>query len=218
MKKIFKNLFTKRNEAWDGATVDLGIEPRFVDSSDMQIYSMREIANTYCERGLQCMSVWEEWNMRCTKEYLQLWLINFDKAVDNGQAVKLTEIINLRNDIKQRIEFIVPTSDIIWRLASYMFFDKTENPYVCDEAYSKEKIKRWRGDGKADAFFFNQLKNWMPLPDISTEDLASCLAVVNMIGREKLTEMLSGVSSEELSKGLLQELEYQNSLMSELKS
>lgn len=211
-----KSIFSKKHKNWTAGESDLQVVPAFI-SGGVQYYCMSQIANTYCERGLQTLSVWEEWEMRCSKEYLKVWIHKMDKILDNKETIKLNEIFDLKNDIKQRIEFIVPTSDIIWKLASVMFFDATENPYRCDEEYSKKKIAKWKQDNKVDAFFFDSLRNWMPLPSMSITDLAQCLAVVNVMGKERITEMLSSLSSQELSQGLLQELEYQKSLMSESK-
>jgi len=208
-------LFKKKNKDW-GNVSDYVIEHIFTEpASGIKLYAMKDIANTYSHRGFAALAIYEEWAMRCSKEYLTGFLTKMDEILNHPESVKLGDLFVMKEELKQRVDFIIPTEDIIYRYAAVHFFDESESPIKYDEAYSKEKIKRWKADKDMPMFFFQQpLKSLMPLPNMSVEDLTKCLAVVNLIGARQVESMLSKLSPEQVKDGLLQELEYQKDLMS----
>jgi hypothetical protein len=110
------------------------------------------------QRALKCLTAYEELRMKCTHEYLS-WHV---KAVENALrgsegkgsvVVNLNELSTLNNNLKQRLEQWVIDLNLAYRLASIVFFDKTENPVDYDFKYGNEKIEHWKKHNTMDVFF-----------------------------------------------------------------
>ena len=208
------NLLKKKHKDWKEKT-DYVIEYVTSESNGTELYTFKDIANTSTHRGLCALGIIEEWDMRVTKAYLEGYLTRMTDILANPQTINLGDIYKMSEELKLRLQFIIPTEDIILKYASIIFFDKQESPYKYDEKYGKEKVERWKKDSKNLDFFFSlPIKNFLPLPNISKEDLQTCLLTVNLIGKDQITEMLSNLSPEQVRDGILQELDYQKSLLS----
>ena len=60
------------------------IEPAFI-SNGVQYYRLKDYFNTFSSRGLTALQVYEEWNMRLTKEHLKMFIDRFDE-IEIGRA------------------------------------------------------------------------------------------------------------------------------------
>lgn len=176
-------------------------------------FMIKDAFNTYAERGLYALSVYEEWNQRCTKEHLMAH-VAATKNIYNSKNIELSEIIKLNEQLIERLNFVVPTSDIIWRLCSVVFFDKSESPYRYDPEYAKVKIAKWKANGKIYDFFLSlRINQLIPLPELSEEDLSLYLKVVNQVSQSQLDNLLSKLTSNQRKAGYYSELNYQRSLV-----
>lgn len=188
----FKTIWTKITTRLGGAPVwqlDEGhvIEPAFI-SGGVQYYRLKDYFNTFSLRGLMALQVYEEWNMRMQKEQLVEFIDKMDKVLSDPKQIRVGEIARMVAMIKERLEFVMPTTDIIYKFASVAFFDKNESPYSYDPEYNKEKIARWKEAGDVDSFFIvMRLKDIVPLPTLSEEDLRICLTVVDQVAAQHST-------------------------------
>lgn len=189
-KITLRNFWTKVKTKLFGGVVwqlDEGhvIEPAFI-SNGVQYYRIKDYFNTFSSRGLTALQVYEEWNMRLQKEHLQVFIERFDEIVNNPKQIKVSELYKIVSMLKERLDFVVPTTDIIYKFASVAFFDKNESPYAYDPEYAKQKIKRWKEAGDVNDFFIvMQLKDILPLPTLSEQDLAICLGLLDKIAGEQ---------------------------------
>jgi hypothetical protein len=194
LKITLKNLWLKLTTKLTGKTVwqlDEGhvIEPAFV-SNGVQYYRIKDYFNTFSSRGLTALQVYEEWNMRLQKEHLKVFIDRFDEIVNDPKQIKVSELWKIVAMLKERLDFVVPTTELIYKFASVAFFDKNESPYSYDPEYAKEKIKRWKEAGDVNDFFIvMQLKDILPLPTLSEQDLAICLSVVDQVAGHQLTKL-----------------------------
>lgn len=194
LKITLKNSWLKLSTKVTGKTVwqlDEGhvIEPAFV-SNGVQYYRIKDYFNTFSSRGLTALQVYEEWNMRLQKEHLKMFIDRFDEIVNDPKQIKVSELWKIVAMLKERLDFVVPTTDLIYKFASVAFFDKNESPYSYDPEYAKEKIKRWKEAGDVNDFFIvMQLKDILPLPTLSEQDLAICLSVVDQVAGHQLTKL-----------------------------
>jgi len=171
------------------------IVPAFI-SAGVQYYQVKDFFNTFTQRGLEALKIYEEWEMRCKKEDLVLFLEAMEKSI-NSKEIKLTELVDIIGKLKERLNFVIPTNEIIWKFASVAYFDRNESPYGYDDKYCKEKIERWKKAGDVDSFFLiSQLSSIIPLPDLSRADFGILSGVIEKIndhhlqsiGGEKLQE------------------------------
>lgn len=194
LKTTLKNLWLKLSTKVTGKTVwqlDEGhvIEPAFV-SNGVQYYRIKDYFNTFSSRGLTALQVYEEWNMRLQKEHLKMFIDRFDEIVNDPKQIKVSELWKIVSMLKERLDFVVPTTDLIYKFASVAFFDKNESPYSYDPEYAKEKIARWKEAGDVNDFFIvMQLKDILPLPTLSEQDLQICLSVVDQVAGHHLTKL-----------------------------
>lgn len=133
-------------------------------------YRFAEIANLPYERGLVATTFFEELNMRCDRNFL----IRYADALDtqlHKQTIDIFTINKLNEILKQRLQMATHV-DLLYKLASVVFFDKTENPAVYEPAYAEKKIAKWRKDKKVTDFFSQRpLRELIPSSENADIDL-----------------------------------------------
>lgn len=174
------------------------ITPAFI-LGGVQYYCLEDSYRTFTERGWAALSVYEEWQNRMTNDNL----IQFFKAMQtvlngtNGE-VNLSKLHDLVNKGLERLEWPVPTNEIMWKMAGVAFFDKNESPYVYDQKYCEKKVARWKEAVQDQASFFCSvplpLRSMFPLPSLSVEDLKICEQVEAMQD-EMLQKIITGILS-----------------------
>jgi hypothetical protein len=124
-------------------------------------------------RGLQALDYYEEFNMRCTKDYLIRWTESAEKILSDNKKINLIELATLVKHLQERLKMI-PVSEHIFKIASVIFFDDSENPYVFDRKYNKKKIDLWKKDPEVLSFFLQTpLKDLIPYLDSQGASLAT---------------------------------------------
>lgn len=199
MRQLLHKLFTKLSEKTftkpDGWATEPGhvIVPAFI-SGGVQYYMMKDSFNTYCGRALDALDMYEQWNMRCTRDHLINFINAFNSIIDKPE-IKIQDLVKLKIGIAERLNYALPTKEIIYNFASVAFFDKNESPYRYDSVYGKQKIERWKADMDIDDFFLTvPIGTLIPLPNLSEIDLSSYLKVLEMIADKDqsiLSELLS---------------------------
>jgi hypothetical protein len=137
--------------------------------SGTKYYRFADITNLPYERGLMALVAYNELDMRCSRDFL----IRYQGAIDDilhQQKIDIFKIQQLNELLKQRLQ--MPTDvDLLYKLASICFFDKSENPAVYEPAYAEKKIAKWRKDkGVRDFFMQTPLLELMPfLKSVNTD-------------------------------------------------
>jgi hypothetical protein len=192
-KPLYKRLTSTLRTLWAKLATRLGrptvwqieeghvIEPAFI-SGGVQYYRLKDYFNTFSLRGLMALQVYEEWNMRMTREQLLEFITKFDKIMSNPKTINIGDMARLVGGLKERVEFVMPTTEIVYKFASVAFFDRNESPYSYDPEYCKAKIQRWKEAGDiSDFFIVTRLRDMIPLPELSEADLKTCLTVVDQV-------------------------------------
>lgn len=165
-------------------------------SGGVQYYMFEDIFNAPFQRSFEAQTFYTEMQMRVDKKYLELHVEAMGVALNSNEGIRITDIVALTNQLKERMEFIVD-ADLIYKLASVMYFDASENPYKYDFAHGFKKIAKWKNENEVEDFFLNTpIKNFIPFLDILDKDLASYLRVT-----EKIKTNHESTISEILSKG-----------------
>lgn len=142
-------------------------------------------------RGLQALDYYDEFNMRCTKDFLLAFVKAQREILSNAKKLDLIKLATLTKYLEERLEMI-PVPDHVYRLASVMFFDKTEDPYFFDRNYAGKKIDQWKKDPEILSFFLQTpLKDLIPASTLQDVNLQSYSAAVDMINQIHLKEVLS---------------------------
>ena len=107
-------------------------------------------------RGLSAMIFYEEFRMKCDKEYLELHIKATEKLLAGEKGVvTLNHLLALKQityNLNERINLIA-MPDHVFKLASVYFWDDSESPYYYDFEYNKKKIEEWKKTRRLLVFF-----------------------------------------------------------------
>jgi len=120
-------------------------------------YEMDDAFNLPYQRGAACLRYYSEFNMRVDRDFLKEHVKAMDEILHfiPGQPIDLIKAKQLNNNLRDRMEWIID-EDLAYKLASVVYFDKSENPAVYDAKYNQEKIAFWKKEMAAKEFFFMQ--------------------------------------------------------------
>jgi len=208
----FKNIFRKK----EPFTVEEGhvIIPAFV-SGGIQYYQLKDIFNTFVARAMDAFSLYEQWDQRCTRTFLLGHTKAIDAIIREPKKIDIIDIAELNNKLKERLEWAIPSEELIYKFAAVAYFDRNESPYRYDEKYGEEKIARWKKDNNIDAFFLKMpIKDSIPSIDMSSTDLKNYLNTLNKMSRNQYEKVISILSSSPQNKDLLIKLQSEKNLIS----
>lgn len=151
-------------------------------------YEMDDLMNQPCERAVTCLTFYSEFNQRVDRDYLIKFIEAMKKSLEMvpGQPVKIPDAVNLLRNLEDRLEFIIDT-DLAYKLASVVFFDKSENPAVYDFKYNQKKIEFWKKEATAKQFFFMlPLQRLIPFLKNYEENLDTYMKVTDIVKSQHL--------------------------------
>lgn len=194
LKSLTKLLLSK-NKKWElqtGHTVEIAFY-----SGGEPYYKLSDLFNTFTERGLDAYQVYEEISMRIAVDDLKLFINKF-KELCNSNPIQILEVSKALNFLEERVNFVIPPRDLIWKMASVAYFDESESPYTYDAMYAQKKIKLWQENKDiADFFLYQQLKALIPLPELSSETYKILQETISKILNHQYGSMnISGKQSE----------------------
>lgn len=145
-------------------------------------------------RAMRALIVYEEFNMRCTEEYLTKHVRAMEILMNNPKEIKVGEIALLNKNLKERLT-MVPFPDYIYKLASVIYFDKNEPLMSYDTAYNQKKIESWKAAGGVLDFFLSKpLQTLIPSLRLQGDNLLMYSQVseeVNQLHLQDLQDILS---------------------------
>lgn len=157
-------------------------------------YCFDDIYNQPYERALTALDFYEEFRMRTTYDFLKLHVQAFKDIMANPKTINVGEMALLNKQLEERLNWIV-SPDLIYKLASVVFFDKNESPYVYDHKYGQEKIKHWKKHSEVNAFFLQtpiiKLHPFLKDCDIDFQAYSVVAKKMNMAHLENIITKLS---------------------------
>lgn len=178
----------------DGHQVELVNFP----NDDNQYYEFQDANMAPCHRMYSAMQYYNELKMRCDREFL----IAHCEAVNaclNGQGEKkgvvdLVKVAQLTTQLQERVSFILEP-ETIYKYASVVIFDESEDPYDYNMKYNIEvKIPRWKKAGLSSFFLSEPVKRLFPALNLSEEDLDTYLKVEKEIDKAQLESIFTTLS------------------------
>lgn len=157
-------------------------------------YRYKDYFNIPYERGLKTITFYEEVRMKITYEYLEEHIKAVDKLL-KSQKIDIYKIKALNDILSERMRWAVDT-EILYKLASIVFFDKNEDPRTYDFKYNMEKIEFWKQHKTVNDFFLQTpLLELMPF----LKELDTNLETYSLITKELTkyhSELVSSIQSE----------------------
>jgi hypothetical protein len=114
------------------------------------------LANLPYKRAMKFFSVYDELSMKCDAYYLDAHVKAVEKLLSGKVGLKeMSSILQLNNQLKERLTW-VHSEDLVYKLASVVFFDNSENPDDWEWGYAAKKIEHWKKHESALAFFLHE--------------------------------------------------------------
>jgi hypothetical protein len=145
-------------------------------------------------RGMCALTIYEEFNMRCTREYLELHTRAMEKILSDPKKINIQSIVVINRNLQERLQLAL-FPEHIYKLASVVFFDETESPYNYDYAYNHKKIEAWKAaGGTLDFFLKTPLRELIPslkLPAMNVDHYFQVATQVDNLHHTDLHQILS---------------------------
>lgn len=139
-------------------------------SGGVDYYRFADAFSLPYERGLMAVSVYNELDMRCSREYLKEHTETVSDIL-RQKEIDIFKLNELNEQMKQRLSLVTDV-DLMYKLASVAFFDKTENPERYEQSHAEQKIERWKKDNSVSAFFLQRpLRELIPFLENVNVDL-----------------------------------------------
>jgi hypothetical protein len=134
--------------------------------------------------------------MRCTREFLQAHSTALLNCINNKNGIQITELSKLTTQLKERLDLIFDV-ELVYKLASVIYFDENESPYNYDFKYNLEKIKKWKELKLSDFFLQVPMSSIIPLTDLSEQDLDIYMEVSKKINKHHLESIFTMLSEKD---------------------
>jgi hypothetical protein len=140
---------------------------------DRHYFRFDDPMNTPYDRALKCLVYWKELDMNCDRAFIKAHTEAIDNMLLKGKfTIKdLLTIKTLNDQMKQRLE-LPKEPDLLYKLASVVFFDQFENPIVYEFKYGESKIRHWKKETELTDFFLSRpLRELIPYLENYGENL-----------------------------------------------
>lgn len=132
------------------------------------------------ERGLEALTFYQEMQNGVTNDYIKNYNAAMSKLLSDPKKINLNEIIKLQMRFEERCNFII-SKDIIYKVASVAFVDKSEPLTRYDFKANEKKIKNWK-ENAGDSFFLSMpIKKLVPFLAKSGDTSLTYLAIVEKV-------------------------------------
>lgn len=150
-------------------------------SGGVDYFTITDAFNISSHRGLSGMQVYDEWDSRMTNATLRTFIQAMKEELDAPDGkVHLSKIAQYILFMEERVNWPIPTSELFYKMASVLCFDASESPYYYDGKYCDTvKIPNWKANGVDTFFLSEQLKAYLPLPNIAPNVLAALSRIVD---------------------------------------
>lgn len=188
-----------------------GIDPKsfFPDSKHIIVYAFSlgdrhyfrydDMLNMPYDRPLKAMVYYKELDMNCDREFLKAHTQAFDNVL-GANKITISELLTLKqlNDqLKQRLE-LPKEPDLMYKMASIVYFDQFENPTVYEFKYGENKIKFWKKNVELTAFFLQKpFLELIPYLKYAGENLKQFSQMTERVKSQHLETLLPLLSEEQ---------------------
>jgi hypothetical protein len=147
------------------------IVPAFTIAGE-EYYQFDDVFNLPYERGLTALVFYEETRMRCSREYLEKH-VEVVRNVLRSNKIDIFRLNQLNEQMSERLKLSLDV-DLLYKLASIVFFDRHENPVLYDADYCRKKMEFWKKHrGVSDFFLQKPLTELIPFLKNADFDLGT---------------------------------------------
>lgn len=187
----------KRNKkpVFQVQSTDHIIIPAF-ECGGVQYYQFEDIFKTPYHRALGALVFYEELKMRMSREFIEADttahqnINNEMMEILSGKSgriniIQLGNLVTKSNELlaqkRERLSWVFEP-DLLYKLASVMFFDEHESPYSYDMKYCHQKIELWKKHQDVTDFFCHEpIVKLVPYLQASKSDIKNLTKVARSL-------------------------------------
>lgn len=159
---------------------------------DRHYFRFDDPLNTPYDRALKCLVYWKELDMNCDRAFIQAHTEAFDNIFSKQRMTTkdLVTLVDLNNQLKQRLD-MPKEPELMYKLASIVFFDQHENPNIYEFKYGIAKIKFWKNKTTlADFFLQMPIMELIPYLKYAGENLEQFSQMTEKVTHQHLDKLL----------------------------
>lgn len=191
LRKI-KNIFKGEKTPKDIFPTSQYIIEEAFEVAGKKYYHFADSYSIPVERAYTAMYIYEECAAGITREYITKHtevMDNLLRPID-GKTIDIYKINQLNLMLKEKLSLPF-NADMLYKLASVVYFDENENPAIYEPEYANKKIEFWKANkGVADFFLMKPLQALNPFLRSAGNDLGDYF---------QLTEEITKLHEEALS-------------------
>jgi hypothetical protein len=144
------------------------------------------------ERAVKTITFYTEMSRRIDEAYLDAEEKALD-AIFASSKIDIFELHTIHKNRKAIRKFVIDT-DLVYKLASVVYFDANEDPTTYDPFYNQKKIESWKKNLKVNDFFYSApVLNLIPFLKGSKENLEEYSKIV-ALAKKEAAEYLQNIS------------------------
>lgn len=146
------------------------------------------------ERALSCLVFYREVDMNIDRDFLKQHLDAIQKVL-RSNTIDVFKIDALNNQLLQRL-MLPKDPELMYKLASVVYFDQEESPEVYEFDYGKKKIDYWKENSSLKDFFLSMpLRELIPYLDYAGENIETYSRMIQSVN-QRHSANLSALSSQ----------------------
>lgn len=154
LSKIIKSLFKPTWQTLPGHETEL-----VFTSVGIDYYKFVNEFNIPYGRAMAALDIQRELEEKTDAKYHKVAYESIIEFLNKGNLVAAGQVAN--NSLERMNN--ICNVDLMYKLASVLYFDKTEDVYSYDYVYADKKIRNWRKNNDVEAFFLRTpLANYLP--------------------------------------------------------
>lgn len=147
-------------------------------SNGKQYYTFKKDTTIRYGRYLVLQAFLQEVNFRMSTDTLKAYITKITEELNGSKGtVNLGNALEYLGHMKNLTELAFEP-DTVYRLASCLFFDDSEDLRTWDKPHNEEKIRAWRANGTLDFFYDKLFQELVGLKNISQTAITDYLEKV----------------------------------------
>lgn len=203
MNNFFKSIIPLRWRQNKFPHVTKHIVKEAFEVGGVKYFEFDTTANLPWKRGLKFLSVYNELDMKCDRFFLNAHCDAIEAQFNKPKfgANEMLQIKILNQQLKDRLTWIYQ-EDLVYKIASVVFFDANENPDDWEWGYALKKIDHWKKHEDVATFFLHEpIQRLMPFLGVSKQTMQQYSQTQQELDKqmlEKILENLSGTQKKNL--------------------
>jgi hypothetical protein len=152
--------------------------------------------NVPYDRALKCLVFYRELEMNCDHSFLEA----HTQAIDNillSTKIDIFKIKGLNDQLKQRLA-LPKDPELLYKLASVVYFDQNESPEAYEWEYGRRKIDYWKKNSSLTDFFLQKpLQELIPYLKFAGENLETFSKLTEDHAKSHLDNLQSNLSADQ---------------------